>query len=152
MRMDEVNQPGDASALARLGAAYTATCYRVTVGDGLLDIRIGEVNPELDCFLTGKGARSWVFVSAVNPRSRILLEAENAVLHAGLCAEVSKAGLQAYLGEALADAGDWPVEAGLLVLDVSKDLAKDMGRRYGQNAVVWAMRGEPPRLLWCPQY
>ena len=143
-RIDEI-----ADGVAGLEAPYRATAYRVYLPGGTVEIRIGEVNGQLDAFLAAAKARDWAFISAVNPASRILPAEENAKRHAGLCHDVGVAGLSGFPGEALADAGDWPTEAGLLILDMDEQAAREAGRRFGQNAVVWGARGEPSRLVWC---
>ncbi len=114
-----------------------------------MDIRIGELNPSLDAWLAGLEASSGVFVSAANPASRPLPDDENEVRHAFLCREMKELDYPIFQGAAVADAGDWPVEVGLLVLQVSEARARALGRDYDQNAVVWVALGEAPRLLWC---
>ena len=135
--------------MSALEAAYKASTYQVMLPGGALNVRIGESNPALDAFLSRMSVGGGVFICAVNPASRILTDVENADRHARLCRELSKASLSYFEGEALADAGDWPGEVGVLVIGVSEAEAKGMGLRYGQNAVVWVAPGELPRLVWC---
>lgn len=116
-----------------LEAAYRATDYRA--GEYL--IRIGEV-PLID-------ADSWAFVTACNPRSERLPDAENARRMAQLEAAVEFPFLP---GEGTARDGSWPPEPSLLILGIDEATACELGRRFKQAAIVFGRRGEAARLVW----
>ena len=57
-------------------------------------------------------------------------------------------GLRAHTGENVADAGDWPVEESCFVVGMGSDEAKELARKFGQNAVVCGGQDGAPRLIW----
>jgi Protein of unknown function (DUF3293) len=126
-------------------AAYRATSYTV-LPEGIA-VRIGAESADLDRLMARLGARSAVFVTAWNPASRPTDPAENAAAGAALAREVEERGWRALPQEGRGDAGDWPPEPGLLVLDLDRAAALDLALRYGQNAVVWCEPGRPAELL-----
>jgi hypothetical protein len=120
----------------RLEAAYRATDYRA----GDVTIRIGEV--------AAIDADSWEFITACNPGSVPLPDAENAERMARLEAEVHAAGFRFQRGEGVGRDGSWPPEPSLLILNADEPAASEFGRRFGQAAVVFGERGRPARLIW----
>src|SRR6188508_1988559 len=72
---------------ARLIAAYRATDYVLFVGDGHdVTLNIGKHNRDFDRVLDRRQATTAVVVTAYNPRSVVLSEAENAARHVALTA------------------------------------------------------------------
>ena len=143
--------------------AYRRTRYCADLPDGEVVLRIGECSAELDGLLAARGAHAWAFVTADNPGSVIdasTMEAStidaptidpvgNAARRARLLAHVQGLGLAWFTGRATADAGDWPAEESLLVLGLDLNEARDLGRRFGQLAVVAGVQGGPARLVAC---
>lgn len=125
--------------------AYHATGY-IVLPDGIA-VRIGSVSADLDRLMGRIGACSAVFVTAWNPASRPTGPAANAAAEAALAREVAARGWRALPQEGRGDAGDWPPEPGLLVLDIDRETALDLALRFGQNAVVWYEPGRPAELL-----
>lgn len=125
-----------------LDAAYRGTTYRV----GKLELRIGEQHPWLDHLLANRGLVHYAYLTAANPASRPLPAAENAQRMDALEEELS--GFVFLRGAAHADDGAWEPEPSLLVLGLSLEDASEIGRRYGQNAILVGMRGGSPTLVW----
>lgn len=119
-----------------LDAAYRATDYRA----GEITIRIGE-RPHID-------ADSWSFITACNPGSAQLPPPENSERMARLEADVRALGLPFQCGEGVGREGSWPPEPSLLILDIDEATARELGRRFGQAAIVFGTRAEPARLVW----
>lgn len=131
--------------------AYRATAYLALLPDGpSAEARIGRPSPGMDGLLARLGARSGTFVTAWNPRSRPAPEAENRAAGARLLAEARARGWRALPHRGQGDAGDWPPEEGLLVLDLDRAEALALARRHGQNAVVFCEPGRPAELLAVP--
>lgn len=132
----------------QLDAAYRATAY--TAGD--LSIRIGARHPLLDTLLATHAYREWAYLTAANPRSRCLSDAENAARMAVLLGLLAAQPVQLLLGQSEAEAPDvhgaWPPEPGVLVLGCSLVLAKRLGRLFAQHAVVHGQLKAPARLIW----
>lgn len=139
-------------------AAYLATGYTILPGGKMAEglpipeegivVRIGAISQELDRLMAFLGARTAVFVTAWNPASRPTDAAANEAAGRALAREVAERGWRALPQEGRGDAGDWPPEPGLLVLDIDRDDALGLAFRFGQNAVVWCEPGRPAELLF----
>jgi hypothetical protein len=131
-----------------LEAAYRNTTYCVDHPAGNFGIRIGEPCAPLDTLLREHGVSTWVYVTACNPRSRLLSSEENAARHAQLLARTRALGLKVFAGRGKADRGDW-VEESLLILGLDKAAAVALGAAFRQNAVVVGNLGGVAELRWC---
>jgi hypothetical protein len=140
----------EASRRRALEQAYRATTYRVDVpGQPFIAIRVGEHDDALDALLAARGVGSWTYITAYNPGSVPLSDAENERRHHELLADVARCGAVAVFdGLGVGDDG-WPPEPSLLVLGVGRDEACSLGRKHGQVAVVYGERGKPAELVWC---
>jgi len=83
----------------------------------------------------------WAIITARNPGSKRLSEAENVKRDAALAQELSSRGLVASPAVNSAADGSWS-EPGSLVLSLSRAVALAIGRRFGQRAIVWASGGK----------
>lgn len=129
-----------------LFAAYRNAEY-VVFGEAPLVLRIGAPNAALDALLQAQGAAGAAFISAANPRSRKRAQGANRAAHRDLAATLRQAGFACYPGEGRDPSGAWPAEPSLLVLDIPRPYAERLGRRFGQNAIVYARRGGAPELV-----
>ena len=127
-------------------AIYKSSDYRV-FGDAPFVMRIGLVCPPLQDLLTQHAATGACFVSAYNPRSEHRSERENEMAQHRLRDEVAAAGWPFFEGVGEDPQGHCPGEPCLLVLGVSRQQSLELGRRYGQNAVLWAGVGGIPDLV-----
>lgn len=139
----------DVGTRAAIHAAYRATGYRARGGGVELCIRIGRAHPELDALCRERAAERWAWLTAANPMAQRLSPAENARRHRVLRADIRAAQCLAMEGEARADAGDWPDEAGLLVFGISSADARALARKHGQEAFVAGCAGGEAELLFC---
>ena len=90
-----------------------------------------------------------MFITAWNPESRALGRRENDRRQAMLAAEVMRLGLASVTGRGQSPDWSWPAEESLLVLGLSKKAGREMGRRFGQFAIVAGRRGGRARLVRC---
>lgn len=127
--------------------AYRQTTYRAELPAGEINLRIGELNHALERFLAERQINEWAFVTAYNPGSRPLDEAENFGRHQSLIADVRAIGHVLFEGEGVGDDRRWPAERSLLIVGIKRDEAAALGRKYGQNAIVVGARGNAPELL-----
>jgi hypothetical protein len=133
----------------RLRAAYEATAYRVDDGPrGRFTIRVGAWSEDVDAVLAAAGAECWAFITATNPRSVPLSDAENAARMNRLTDAVVRRGLPHHHGAGVGSGTDWPAEPSLLVLGLDEAAALALAREFDQHAIVVGRRGEPARLLW----
>ena len=131
-----------------LAAAYREARYRVDAPAGSFELRIGAPAPELERLLVAVGCERWAYLTAVNPASIRLEDEENRRRLARLDAEIARRGWPVHPGAAVDPRGTWPDEPSRLVLGVDESAARELARRFGQNAFVAGERGDVPRLCW----
>lgn len=130
----------------QLLAAYRNAEY-VVFGEPQIVLRIGAANGALDALLQAHGAPGAAFISAANPRGRRIPERANRAAQLALAGAVRQAGFACYPGEGHDPSGAWRAEPSLLVLGIMRAQAAELGRRFGQNAIVYARRGGAPELV-----
>lgn len=132
-----------------LDRAYRATRYEVTGANGAFVLRVDQPNAELAAQHAAAGVSCSVFLTACNPRSTVLTDAENARRNAALLLRLQAGGWPHLPAATIDPAGRWPVEAGFLVLGLTRAEGMALAAQFGQNAILVAA-GEPtPRLVWC---
>ena len=135
-----------------LDAAYRATRYVVGLPAGEVIVRIGETSAALDRWLAAEGATVWAWLTADNPGSRRLPEAENAIRRAALDDALARAGWRGCRARAVPDDPAWPEEHGVLVPGLPRDAACGLAASFGQLAIVCGRHGAAPELAWIPEF
>ena len=135
-----------------LESAYLATDYRVDDGPCRpFVIRIGEPSPEAERMLVLRGQSEWALVTACNPKSEPLSPAENTRRMAELEAICLYHGWMHCAGAGVGRDGAWPPEPSYFIVGPTEAEAVEVGRHFGQNAIVAGRLGEPARLVWVVQ-
>jgi hypothetical protein len=111
-------------------------------------IRVGARSADADALLAAAGADAWAFLTAANPRSVLLVAADNAARMARLARLLRDRGLAHYAGTGVGDDTAWPAEPSLLVVDLAEAEALALARAFDQLAIVAGQRGEAARLVW----
>ncbi|SAL19857.1 DUF3293 domain-containing protein [Caballeronia telluris] len=126
--------------------AYLETHYRVH-GDTPTTLKVGETNPALSTLHKAHGSECSAFITACNPFSQHSSDELNAARQQALADELKQLGLTFIDGVGQHPSNNWPGEASFLVRGVSLELAKALGTRYGQNAIVWSDADATPQLV-----
>lgn len=129
--------------------AYRRAAYVARTGDSEIRIHPGRRTPDLDTLLDQRRADQWAYITAYNPESRLLSEDENVRRQQLLVEAVLDRGLTFFEGESVLDAAAWPPEPSLLILGISPDEARALGRQFGQLAIVVGRLNQPARLVAC---
>ena len=125
--------------------AYRETEYHV-FGDSPFTIRIDEPNSALADACKRNRAESSAYITACNPNSQTLDDTANAERQNLLRCELVERKLAFIEGVGQHPFNGWPGEASFLVFGVDLEVAKDLSRRLGQNAFVWAGSDCIPKL------
>jgi hypothetical protein len=112
--------------------AYNTTEYKVY--SPAMVIKIGLANQELNDLLISFNASTWAYITAFNPFSKILTEAENLKRHQEL--KVNIENYKFFEGEGVGEDKTWEPEISFLVLGISLNDAIEIGKFYEQNAIV----------------
>jgi hypothetical protein len=130
-------------------AAYRATDYVLFLGDGNdVTLNIGRSNNTFDHVLDARKAESAVVVTAYNPRSVVLSDAENRARHASLTALLDARGCDYALGEGRDPSGNWQAELECVVFGISVEMGLEIARAFEQNAIVFVEKGGVPELVY----
>jgi hypothetical protein len=138
-------------ARGQLDAVYRATEYRVPLPDrNDLVLRVDCHDAAADRVLRECcGVQyHWVILTPCNPASQRLDEAANMQRLRECEATLDRLGLRHYRARNHDPAGTWPDEPGFLLCDSPAGVAEELGRRFGQNAVLAAALDSAPRLVW----
>ena len=131
----------------RLVEAYLHTDYAVLPAPFEV-IRIGQKNLLLEKWLTEQGFESYIFITAWNPGSNRLSKRQNQSRNKQLALELKKWSRLVLPGSGIGHDRNWPPEESFWALDVSPQAAADLGRQFGQNAIVWGKKDAAPELWW----
>ena len=123
---------------------YLAAEYVVHMQGEDIVLKIGELAP------AALGSHPWSLMTAHNPYSRPLCERDNQALQQRLTELLAVHNYRTLPATGRSTDGHWQ-EASLLVLNIPRDLARALGSRFQQNAVVFAEAGGPIELLLCDQ-
>lgn len=122
--------------------AYLNAHYHV---DGFEQpIRIGCHSDELLRLLEDQNADTWAYITAFNPCSNLLPDAENSDRHEELRARLSD--FHVMEGEGRDPNGVWPAERSFLVIGITLEDAEALAQEFGQRAIVFGEKGEVARL------
>lgn len=135
---------------AGLEAAYHGAHYLALLQHGELLLRVGHPEAGADRRLRREAGvrRQWAIVTPCNPGSRPTDASANVAALARLHAELRELGWRHVPSLNRDSSGRWPDEPGALLVDVAEDDARALGRRFGQNAIVYGRLGQAPVLLW----
>jgi len=131
-----------------LEEAYLATTFRVETPGGNIDIRIGEARPLLDRLLSKHKATEWAYITAWNPASRQLSADQNRLAQEELLRLIRDRGFAFYEGDGIPDQKGWISERSVWIAGISRHEAGEMGRQFGQNAIVIGSLGGAAELLF----
>jgi len=126
-------------------AAYRATRYVVRAPDREIEIRIDHCSAEMDQLLETGGVRHGFIITAWNPRSQRFDDTENRRRSALLESDLRQCQSPWLPTIAIAEDPSWS-EEGMLVLGMSRDAARNLGKRYDQNAIVLVALRQPAQL------
>ena len=90
---------------------------------------------------------SWAFVTAWNPLPTILSLNENSERNFKLEHDIKDLELNYFHGKGVAADGNWS-EDSFFILGCSKTIAIELGKKYGQLAIVYGERGGVNQLLF----
>lgn len=124
--------------------AYKQTTYAVP--SLKINIRIGEKSPLLDQLLQKLERRSWCFVTAWNPQSKLLSDEENQKRNDKLKESLIQSGYIYYDGLGIGDDGLWPPEESFLVIGIDLEDARGLAKKWQQNAIVFGMINDKTTL------
>ena len=129
---------------------YESTTY-TTDPPTIFQIKIHELNPELNKFLADNNFDTWTYITAENPFSKELTEVENTERNKKLENEIQLNGFSYLTGQGIPENANWTPENSFLVFNISLSQARKMAQAYQQNAIVYGSLTTLPELI-CIEY
>jgi hypothetical protein len=127
--------------------AYLGTSYTAQTDAGAISLKIGVRSDEIRKLLAASEASGAAFITAENPYSARQTPAVNAERQRQLGDDLSAMGITYFPGEGQGEDANWLAEASFLALGIDREAACDLGRKYGQNAIVWVGSDGVPELV-----
>lgn len=126
--------------------AYLETDYGVNA-DPAFVLKVGVFSEPLARLLEHHHCDCAAYLTACNPLSQDAGAAENAVRQAELSRELTERSLRFIEGVGQDSQGKWPGEASFLILGLSLEASRALGRKHAQNAFLWCARDAVPQLI-----
>jgi len=125
--------------------AYSETEYIIPELE--IKLKVGEVNEQLDKLQEKYCSTMWTFITAENPKSKLLSDEENNQRTKLLKEILDNLGKPYFVGYGQGKT-DWKAEKSFLVLRISKSEAVEkLGIFFEQNAIVIGQLGRPTELF-----
>jgi hypothetical protein len=127
--------------------AYLAAHYSFISGSDRVPVRIGEACLAAARLISELQCPGAFYITAYNPRSKARTSDQNATASTELLAalEVMPVRVLGAIGED--PEGTVPPEPGFMVFGPAQKDAEALGKRFGQNAIVWIAPSGVPQLL-----
>lgn len=134
---------------AEFEQAYREAIYAVVADGKEIIFRIGEISEAINMLLNEACAAKFAFITAYNPRSKVLPDKENEARQDEL-KRIFRAEKFSFLeGYGASERKLRQREQSLFVFDISEEKAVEIGRKFEQNAIVYGEKNERNRLVWC---
>ena len=129
-----------------LWQAYLETDFKV-FAENSFTMKVGQYSSELNSIIKKSKYSSAAFITAYNPYSQQLSDAENVARQEQLKIEIAKRGLTTIEGIGQHPSNQWPGEPSLLIIGLSKAAAATLASQLEQNAFVWSDETSIPQLI-----
>ena len=133
----------------KLLEAYHGTSFIIEAPHCEITLRVGEQSQAVDSLLESYDATTCAFITAWNPSSVRLEESDNKERQADLVQMVRSLRHPFLPGRAIGESANWPPEESILVIGVHQKAALELGRAFGQLAIVFKELHQPAELLIC---
>lgn len=130
-----------------LMAAYLKTEYRVQTAGGVTVLGIDQKSDFLERANKMHLTDQCAFITACNPASQLVSDAENEAAMEQMNEEVSERWPK-YFAEGVDPTGTWPPEASYLVMGIDYRDVIELAHKYNQNAFLYAYKEPVLRLYY----
>lgn len=135
----------------RLVTAYIHTIYSTSHVRGGMTLRLypGQSLPQqLEDFLEEQNCNTCAIITAWNPGSVTQTVSQNTRNNRKLEADLRKVSALVLPGSNIDPDNRWPSEESFFAFGIFAENAVQLGRKYGQNAIVWLEKSRQPELWW----
>lgn len=131
----------------KLIASYSQTQYWVSIRCEKIEVFIDHYSERIKSLITQFEASCAAIVTAYNPYSQLKNENENRHANELLRNFLTRNSCRFLESLNIDPTQTWPPEESFFVFDLELHLAQNVGRQFGQNAIVWVDHGAIARLI-----
>ena len=128
--------------------AYTQTDFVFYPNNGVSILTVGKKNRDVDNLLSTLGGKEAAFITPWNPGSKVFTFSENQKRMKSLINYLKRQRLTFIYGVGRSKDGKF-FEDSVLILDIPINKSLKIGKRYGQNAIVFYQLNSKAELLFC---
>ncbi|QKX06434.1 DUF3293 domain-containing protein [Aquimarina sp. TRL1] len=126
--------------------AYLETTYQISQGSLPISLKIGHKNGRFKKWCEEKKVLSWAIITAYNPYSMLCSNVENENRQQILKTYLVQNKLCSINALGVPADANWEAEKSLFIYNLTIDKAKQIGKLFEQNAIVYGNILTPPRL------
>ncbi len=133
-------------------SAYSTTVFEVDRPEEIappFELHVGTCSPEVDLLVQRNGSESWAYVTAWNPGDERPSVEENHAENLRLRAAIEDQGLKWVSGRGRGADSRWVPEESYLIIGATFQQGIELGRAFGQRAILVGRDGEEAILLDC---
>ena len=127
--------------------AYRKTDYRFGEGADAVILRVDLRSEELARLYSSSGFTCGAFVTAYNPYGTAQGIEANEAAHECLGTDLRALSARVIEGAGADPSGAWPEEKSYFALGIDLEAASTLGKRYRQDAIIWAGGDAIPKLI-----
>lgn len=135
------------NAAEKFKEIYENAVYAVEYG-GEIRFAPGQPNGDLDRLLRETRAATFAFITACNPFSKKLSAEENTRRQKALINDITQGNYRFFFGYGADPSEKWIREESLFILNINKRDAREIARKYEQNAFLFGRLGRAVELVW----
>jgi hypothetical protein len=129
--------------------SYRVANYRVVTGQySFFMLNIKKKSADLEALMKKHNLFTAAYVTGYNSHGKQTAPHINMKAQKHLMGDVRRTGLPFLEGFGEDPTGKWKKEPSVLILGISLEDAEDLGRKYGQNAIVWMDDEYVPKLVF----
>lgn len=128
---------------------YRQAIYVVIWKEREIVFRVGENNSEINRTLNELNAKSFAFITAHNPFSNQLSKTENEDRQNQLMQLLQFERFDFLKGYSTNEEQTWEQEESLFILDITEEKSIEIGKDFGQNAILFGQKDSLVQLIWC---
>ncbi len=127
--------------------AYLKTDYRFGEGIDAVTLRIDVRSEPLARLYAPSGITCGVFITAYNPLGQACDIETNDAANQSLAADLAALATRVVEGAGADPSGSWPEEKSFFAHGIELEVARSLGTRYRQDAIVWVGADAIPKLI-----
>ncbi len=129
---------------------YLNAIYEIHFDGNVHSLRIGQQNAEFQKEILDRfQIEQFAIITGYNPGSTLWDEGQNLKAHTTLGQKINKGKWDFLFGINKDPEGKWPDEKAFMLWPITVEKAVELGREFGQKAIVHGNKKGELQLIWC---